>query len=198
MNNNKSGSSNLFSIFHVVGKAFVIMIVVFFTVFALCVAGYFLDLFINVKSGNYEHPLFSGYVIVSRSMVPTINVNDAILVKRENNDKYDVGDVITFLSEENNYDGYPITHRIIQKELINEKQSSYTTKGDNNMIADPDRVMTSDIYGRVMFVIPKLGYLKNFLAKPSNFFLCVLIPTLIVFIYDFSRIINAMNKREYN
>lgn len=196
--NNKSDSKGIFDIFRIIGKSFGIMVVVFFVIFTLCVAGYFLDLFINVKTGNYNHPLFSGYVIVSQSMVPTINVNDAIVVKRENNDKYAVGDVITFQSEENNYEGYPITHRIIQKEEMAEKKSSYTTKGDNNAIVDPDRVYTDDIYGRVMFVIPKLGYFKSFLAKPSNFFLCVLIPALIVFIYDFSRIFNAMNKREYN
>ena len=196
--NNKSDSKGIFDIFRIIGKSFGIMIVVFFVIFTLCVAGYFLDLFINVKTGNYNHPLFSGYVIVSQSMVPTINVNDAIVVKRVNNDKYAIGDVITFQSEENNYEGYPITHRIIQKEEMSEKESSYTTKGDNNSIADPDRVYTEDIYGRVMFVIPKLGYFKSFLAKPSNFFLCVLIPALIVFIYDFSRIFNAMNKREYN
>lgn len=198
MSNNKVGFKNIFDFFHVLGKSFIIMIIIFFVIFGLCIAGYFLDLFINVKTGNYDYPLFSGYVIVSKSMVPTININDAIVVKRENNDKYGVGDVITFKSEDNNYEGYPITHRIIQKEELDEKQSSYITKGDNNVIADPDRVSTSDIYGKVMFVIPKLGYFKNFLAKPSNFFLCILIPSLIVFIYDFSRIFNAINKREYN
>ncbi len=198
MDNNKSNFSSLFSVFRLMSKSFVIMIIVFFVIFGLCVTGYFLDLFINVKSGNYEHPLFGGYVIVSQSMVPTINVNDAVVVKRENNDKYAVGDVITFKSDENNYEGYPITHRIISKEEFADSESSYTTKGDNNSIADPSRVYTSNIYGKVMFVIPKLGYLKSFLAKPSNFFLCVLIPTLIVFIYDFSRIFSAMNKREYN
>ena len=196
--NKKSIFKNVFDIFHIIGKSFVIMIFVFFIIIALFVTGYFLDLFINVRSGNYTHPLFSGYVIVSKSMVPTININDAIVVKRENNDKYVVGDVITFQSEENNYEGYPITHRIIEKEEVDENQSSYITKGDNNAIVDPERVNTSDIYGRVMFVIPKLGYFKNFLARPSNFLLCVLIPSLSVFIYDFSRIFNVINKREYN
>ena len=196
--NNKSVLKQFFNFIHIIGKSFVIMLTISFTLLILCLAGYFLDLFINVKTGNYDHPLFSGYVIVSKSMVPSINVNDAIIVKRENNDKYSVGDVITFQSDENNYEGYPITHRIIKKEEVDEKKSSYITKGDNNDIADPDRVNTSDIYGKVMFIIPKLGYLKKFLAKPSNFFLCILFPSLIIFIYDFTRILNVMIKREYN
>ena len=196
--NNKSVLKQFFNFIHIIGKSFVIMLTISFALLILCLAGYFLDLFINVKTGNYDHPLFSGYVIVSKSMVPSINVNDAIIVKRENNDKYSVGDVITFQSDENNYEGYPITHRIIKKEEVDEKKSSYITKGDNNDIADPDRVNTSDIYGKVMFIIPKLGYLKKFLAKPSNFFLCILFPSLIIFIYDFTRILNVMIKREYN
>ena len=52
--------------------------IIFFVIFGLCIAGYFLDLFINVKTGNYDYPLFSGYVIVSKSMVPTININDVL------------------------------------------------------------------------------------------------------------------------
>ena len=195
--NNKLRINYLFNFFHIIVKSFFAFIVVLFILFTLCVAGYFLDLFINVKTGNYNHPLFGGYVIVSKSMVPTINVNDAILIKREKNNKYGVGDVITFRSTENNFEGYPITHRIIKREEVDGDKITYITKGDNNPIIDPDIVNNTDIYGKVLFVIPKLGYLKSFLAKPSNFLLCVLIPSLIVFVYDFSRILYILRKREY-
>ena len=92
--NSKLRINCLFNFFQIIVKSFFAFIVVLFILFTLCVAGYFLDLFINVKTGNYNHPLFGGYVIVSKSMVPTINVNDAILIKREKNNKYGVGDVI--------------------------------------------------------------------------------------------------------
>ena len=149
---------------------------------------YFGDLFINVKSGNYKSPLFSGYVIVSPSMVPTIKINDAIFVKREGDDKYSIGDIISFFSTEYDSNGMVITHRIIDKKNQMNNKSKYVTKGDNNSIADRENVYTDNIYGKVLFILPKLGYIQHFLAKPINFILCIVVPALLIIIIDFARV----------
>ena len=75
-------------------RAFLIAIFCLLVLLGIFFAVYFGDLFLNVKTGNYSSPIFNGYVIVSQSMVPTININDAIVVKRETNDKYNIGDII--------------------------------------------------------------------------------------------------------
>lgn len=171
--------------------ALLILVAIFFTV-------YFADLFINVKSGNYNSPLFNGYVIVSQSMVPTININDAILIKRENNDQYNIGDIISFFSTEYDKEGIVVTHRIVNKSNNLSNNSMYTTKGDNNPVADRRGVNTSNIYGKVFLIIPKLGYIQSFLSKPLNFALCILLPAGSVIIYDVLRIMRTFKQGREN
>lgn len=149
---------------------------------------YFGDLFINVKTGNYKSPIFSGYIIVSPSMVPTIKINDAIFVKRESNDKYSIGDIISFFSTEYDSNGMVITHRIVDKKSESLNKSKYKTKGDNNSIADRESVYTDNIYGKVLFILPKLGYIQHFLSKPINFIFSIIIPALFIIVIDFARV----------
>lgn len=181
-----------------VTRAFLLSIFCSLLLIIVLVGIYFGDFFLNVKSGNYKNPLFNGFIIVSQSMVPTINIDDAILIKREDNDSYKVGDIISFSSSDDNYKGLTVTHRIVSKNKNDFNNSSYITKGDNNPIQDRNSVMTSDIYGKVMFIIPKFGQLQKFLSKPSNFIICILVPVLIVLVYDGFRIALAIKNRVRN
>lgn len=149
---------------------------------------YYADLYMNVKSGNYKSPIFNGYIIVSPSMVPTIKINDAIVVKRNNNNDYIIGDIISFYSTEYDPSGMVVTHRIVNKNNISDFSSTYITKGDNNTVADKNSVITDNIYGKVLFIIPKLGFVKNFVSKPLNVILLILIPSLLILLVDFARI----------
>ena len=72
----------------IIVKAFLIAIFCIVGLTAIIFSCYYIDLLINVKNGKETNPLFSAYVIVSPSMVPTIDVNDAIVIKRIDNDKY--------------------------------------------------------------------------------------------------------------
>jgi len=175
-------------------RAFLIAVLCLMILLFIFLAVYFGDLFLNVKSGNYNSPLFNGYVIVSQSMVPTIEINDAIIVKRENDSQYHIGDIISFFSTEYDNNGMVVTHRIIDKSTVDINQSNYTTKGDNNPIPDRRGVSTSNVYGKVYFIIPKLGYIQSFLSKPFNFVICLLIPVLVVVLYDVIRIISAFQR----
>ena len=177
-----------------VARAFLIAIFSLLILLSVVLAIYFGDLFLNVKSGNYSSPLFNGYVIVSPSMVPTINVYDAIIIKRENDDHYGIGDIISFFSTEYDKEGIVVTHRIVNKSQGLGNNSNYTTKGDNNPIADRSGVDTSNIYGKVYLIIPKLGYIQSYLSQPVHFVLCILIPAGIVIIYDVFRIFRALKR----
>ena len=70
-------------IFHFIAQAFLYAVFVFFIGFGLVMALYFGDLVYNLSKGNNKTPLFDAYIIVSQSMVPTINVDDAIVIRRE-------------------------------------------------------------------------------------------------------------------
>ena len=180
-------------IIHFITRAFFISILCFVILFGIIVSVYLGDLLLKGKGKN---PLFSTYVIVSPSMVPTIKINDAIVIKREDNDNYKVGDVITFTTDDANYEDMHVTHRIVNKQNLEDGSSIYTTKGDNNMVIDPFSVKTDNIQGKVLFKVPKIGYIKNFFSKPLNYFLCLLIPAMVFVFYDFIKIIFIMDQRK--
>ena len=181
-------------LFHFIARAFLIAILFFLLLFGIILTIYFGDLFINSKSQSIKKPLFSAYIIVSPSMVPTIKINDAIIIKRIDNDGYNVGDIITFNSSDINYKGLAVTHRVVDKKGINSSISAYTTKGDNNNMIDSSEVYTDSIYGRVLFKIPKIGYLHDYLSKPSQYFICLLGLTLIFVLYSILKTYRIMKK----
>ena len=188
MDRNYSARNKIKDIFSLIIKSFILSFVGFIVFIVVIMAIYYGDLYFNVKSGNYKSPLFNSYVIVSQSMVPTIKVNDAIIVKRDNYDRYIVGDIISFYSTEYDSNGMVVTHRIINKDKKNSTTSLYTTKGDNNSIADKNSVQTDNVYGKVLFVLPKIGFIKNFLSNPLNIILCILIPSTIIIVVDLGHI----------
>ena len=70
-----------------VARAFFIAVLAFLILIGILLAVYFADLLVNRQTGRTDKPLFGAYVIVTPSMVPTIKVNDAIVIKRIDNDK---------------------------------------------------------------------------------------------------------------
>lgn len=176
---------------HFVLRAFLIAFLCLLLGFGLVVCVYLGDSLVKDKS-----PLFSTYVIVTPSMVPTIKIDDAIVVKRVDNDKYKVGDIISFASKDSNYEGLVVTHRIVEKHTLDDNTSVYTTKGDNNKIIDPVSVKTDAIYGKVLFKVPKVGKIQEFFSHPANYLYCLLIPALIFIMYDVGKIFIAFAKKK--
>lgn len=174
-------------------RAFVLAVTCFIVCIGVLVFVYFGDRIINLNGD--KSPIFSGYIIVSPSMVPTINVNDGIIVGRVDNDGYRIGDIISFSSNDMMYKDLTVTHRIVDKESIKRGDSVYTTKGDNNMVADASKVDTKEIYGRVLFIVPRIGYVYEFFSKPSNFFMIIMIGIGGVICYNIASIGRIMVKK---
>ena len=85
------------------------------------------------------------------------------------------GDIITFKQ-----DNKVISHRIVQ--IINKKDSKvFITKGDNNKIEDDEFVNPDQIYGKVIFSIPKIGNIVEYIQKKEGFARGIIIA-IIVFI----------------
>ena len=174
MNNSVPALNKTLDFFHFINKMLIMIILVLLSLFLLSFFIYIGDAFFNNVLGRSKPPLFSTYVIVSQSMVPTI----------------------TFTSDSNTYQGVPITHRIINKSKIAKGKSIYATKGDNNDRQDPFTVETSNICGKVLFTIPNFVGVQLFFSKPSNYFLCLLIVSFVFIIYELSRISIMMLKQK--
>ena len=81
--------------------------------------------------------------VSSNSMVPKFKKGDFIVIKKQ--EKYNVGDIITFeVIEENSK--YYITHRIVEK-----NENEFITKGDANNKNDNYKVYEDAIKGKVIF-----------------------------------------------
>ena len=158
-----------------------------FGIIAVC----FCDSLYNESKGNNKN----AYVIVTESMVPTIKVNDAIVVSRVKNNSVKIGDVITFSSSDRYFNGLTITHRVIGKELNESGNYTYRTKGDNNIAADTALVNGNKIHGKVLFKIPKIGYIYNFIASPGGFIFSIILPVLLVIGYECFRIYRVIKQR---
>lgn len=130
-------------------------------------------------------PSFLGYktfVIVSGSMVPSLNVGDVVIIKDVAESEIQKDDIISF-REGNSI----ITHRV-NDIIITDSEKEYQTKGDANNTEDSNLVKFKDIEGEYFGKIPKVGNAILFIQNKFGI--------LIIFgILYFSYILNK-NKEE--
>jgi len=106
---------------------------------------------------------YSGAVLLSGSMSGSMEVNDMVIIHRE--ETYAPGDVITFRSG-----NALVTHRILE-----DTQYGFITKGDANNAADLQPVPHDQVQGKVVLVVPGVGNVIRWLRSPLG--LCVLAIT---------------------
>ena len=183
------------NIFNVLVRSFLFFVLVVLSLLIIFGLIYVGDLLYNVKTGEHDNPLFGAYIIVTESMVPTINVNDAVIVKRVDGEKINIGDIITFSPETGYYAGLSITHRIVGKQISDTGKVVYRTKGDNNDKEDLSLVYDRNIYGKVVLKLPMVGYIKKFVLSPGGFVVSLVIPVLFVVLYEVFRIVILFKKK---
>lgn len=110
---------------------------------------------------------FRVFNIVSGSMEPVYSTGDLIYVKTADPQSIQVGDVITFVLNE---DLVVATHRVVR--IDGEKQHFYT-KGDANDAEDGSPVHFNNVIGVPVFSIPGLGYVSNFIQNPPGMYLTI-------------------------
>lgn len=171
-------------------------IIVVLVIVGIIFLAYYIDVTKNANSGNWKPPLYGAYVIISSSMEPTIHVQDAIVIKRV--DDYKIGDVCTYLSKDPRYFGIMITHRIIGTDVNENGEKVYILKGDANYSADQMAVSESQIYGKVIMRIPKIGYIQYFLSSAYGWIIAIVIPCVGIITFDIIKLFKSskINKRE--
>lgn len=144
-------------------------------------------------------PSVLGYVplsVQSDSMVPEFEKSDLIISKAvDDSTALEKGDVITFKTIIEGVDALN-THRIVD---ISETDGVefYTTKGDNNDIEDTEPVARTAVAAKWDGIrLAGFGSAYDFLTSQSGFFLVILLPLIIFFLYEIIRFIK--NLIEYN
>lgn len=135
---------------------------------------------------------FTPLTVQSDSMAPTFDENDLIFIQQCDPSSLQVGDIVTFHDIIDNQ--YALnTHRIIAINEVN-GLNSYTTKGDNNELADQHVIADGDIVGKYVFKIPYLGKVIDFLSSTWGFLIVIVVPMLLFFIYQvYHLVIVGMN-----
>jgi signal peptidase len=149
---------------------------------ALIIFGIFLA--IRIITGEFN-PF---YVVVSGSMIPTLQIGDVVVVQNSGHgfggsgnsafDHLSKGDIIVFKAPDDiDEDGKPrtIVHRIVLVGFNSRtNEQIVVTKGDNN----PESYLGLDFpiregnyVGKVIFIIPKIGLLIQYIKPPINYFI---------------------------
>ena len=136
--------------------------------------------FINIETGSMKDTYFEGDLVFMTKLT------------REEKLNLQPGQIITFrTSVDINNDGKAgdiNTHRIYEKI---DGTLSYVTKGDNNLIPDnqgdkPYTVHVDDIIGVCTEEgkLPGVGGVLKFLRSSLGFFLCIVLPLILFFLYE--------------
>lgn len=147
-------------------------------------------------------PSVLGYVplsVQSDSMIPEFEKGDLIISKAvDDSTALEKGDVITFKTVIGGVDALN-THRIVDV-TETEGFEFYTTKGDNNDIEDAEPVARLSVAAKWEGIrFAGWGNAYDFLTSQFGFFLVILLPLIIFFLYEIIRFIKnliAYNKEK--
>jgi signal peptidase I len=124
----------------------------------------------------------------NKDMDVHINAGDMIITKIPTDAeryKLEPGQIITFISKNEDTYGEPVTHMIKQVEYDeNGKLIGYTTFGTNTGEADKVVVEPDYVLGTYVTTIPVLGHFFAFLKTTPGYIVCILIPFLLLIGYQ--------------
>ena len=133
-------------------------------------------------------------IVLSGSMQPAINPGDVVVTSATDINSIHVGDVITFKQPSVKDSNECVTHRVFN--ISYDDGIQLQTKGDANENPDITLVNSSNFIGKVVFVIPDLGYLPGFVQSPLGFVLLFILPGSLLMVGELKKIITSGKKEE--
>lgn len=130
------------------------------------------------------------YVVLSDSMSLSennkddkvhFNVDDIVLIKNvKDPTKLEVGDIISFISQNSYNIGETVTHKIRSVEVDKDGQLCYETYGTNTGASDEARVYPEYVLGKYVGKVEGLGAFFRFLKTTPGYICCILLPFLLI------------------
>ena len=155
-------------------------------------------LLMTAASLTFLAPRFGWSVdaILSGSMEPELKVGAVVITRPVDEEEIKTGDIITFYS--------PLSEQLTSHRVIAAEGGLsfyFQTKGDANEDADPFSVPSENVIGKVVFHIPYLGYVAQFVKTPFGFLLTLCLPGLIIVVMELRNIWHVFTgdeiEREY-
>lgn len=125
------------------------------------------------------------YVVRSGSMAPTIDTGDVVVAEPISPLDAEVGQVVTFDNPE--ADGALTTHRAIAIDRHG-NEVRFITKGDSNTGVERWTVRADGSIGRVLYRVPKLGFISVAIQTPTGRIGLVIVPAILLAASGLARI----------
>jgi len=129
---------------------------------------------------------YRAYIVLSDSMAATdFDAGDLVLV----NSKVDPstlqeGDIIAYQSQNAENYGATVTHKIRARTTDANGNPGFITYGTTTGVDDETVVTYPFILGKYQTALPKVGTFFQFLKTPQGYIVCILIPFLLLIIYQ--------------
>lgn len=128
---------------------------------------------------------FRCYIVLSDSMSATdFDAGDLVLVKQVDPTTLKEGDIISYQSQNAENYGATVTHKIRYKTEDINGNPGFITYGTTTGVDDEAVVTYPFILGKYQFSLPNVGTFFQFLKTPQGYIVCILIPFLLLIIYQ--------------
>lgn len=125
------------------------------------------------------------YIALSDSMSATdFDAGDLVIVKEVDPTTLQEGDIIAYQSQNTENYGATVTHKIRAKTTDANGNPGFITYGTTTGVDDETVVTYPFILGKYQMSLPKVGTFFQFLKTPQGYIVCILIPFLLLIIYQ--------------
>jgi len=143
---------------------------------------------VSVNTFNRNDRDFFGlrfYIVLSDSMRATdFDAGDLVVVKEVDPTTLKEGDIIAYQSQNSENYGATVTHKIRAKTMDANGNPGFITYGTTTGMDDETVVTYPFILGKYEMALPKVGTFFQFLKTPQGYIVCILIPFLLLIIYQ--------------
>lgn len=136
---------------------------------------------------------FRAFIVISSSMEPQLPTGSLLLTQYTKPSNLQKGDIITFLPPITKRE--LVTHRIT-KVTKSTSLSTFKTKGDNNKQEDKWILAGGAIIGKVVLVVPGIGYLFSFIQSKLGILLFVLLPAILLILNEIQNILSLFKNHK--
>lgn len=128
---------------------------------------------------------YKAYIVLSDSMSATdFKAGDLVLIKEVDPTTLQEGDIIAFTSQNPESYGQTVTHKIKKLTLDENGERGFITYGTTTGTEDECIVTYPYIQGKYQLSLPNVGTFFNFLRSTPGYIVCILIPFMILIVYQ--------------
>ena len=128
---------------------------------------------------------FKAFIVLSDSMSATdFDAGDLVLIREVDPTTLQVGDIITYQSQNSHNYGENVTHKIRTLTTAEDGMPGFVTYGTTTDTNDETIVTYPYIQGKYVLALPGVGTFFQFLRTPQGYILCILLPFLLLIGYQ--------------